>query len=83
MNNIPLGGTGFDVSPICVGTSALGSFPAQYGYEVISGFGVGLNLGVLILIVPFTIKPSEKGELIYSSKLQIKAKLLQIFSLLQ
>jgi len=34
MNNIPLGGTGFDVSPICVGTSALGSFPAQYGYEV-------------------------------------------------
>jgi hypothetical protein len=22
------------VTPLCVGTSALGSFPAQYGYEV-------------------------------------------------
>ena len=30
----PLGKTGFNVTPICVGTSALGSFPAQYGYEV-------------------------------------------------
>ncbi len=29
-----LGRTGLSVSPICVGTSALGSFPAQYGYEV-------------------------------------------------
>ena len=29
-----LGKTGFKVTPICVGTSALGSFPAQYGYEV-------------------------------------------------
>jgi D-threo-aldose 1-dehydrogenase len=30
----PLGRTGLNVSDICVGTSALGSFPAQYGYEV-------------------------------------------------
>jgi len=29
-----LGTTSLSVSPICVGTSALGSFPAQYGYEV-------------------------------------------------
>jgi len=29
-----LGATHFDVSSVCVGTSALGSFPAQYGYEV-------------------------------------------------
>ena len=29
-----LGTTPLQVSPICVGTSALGSFPAQYGYEV-------------------------------------------------
>jgi D-threo-aldose 1-dehydrogenase len=34
MKRIALGKTGFEVSPICVGTSALGSFPAQYGYEV-------------------------------------------------
>lgn len=30
----PLGRTGLHVSEVCVGTSALGSFPAQYGYEV-------------------------------------------------
>ena len=30
----PLGKTGLSVTPICVGTSALGNFPAQYGYEV-------------------------------------------------
>ncbi|MFJ3490587.1 aldo/keto reductase [Leifsonia aquatica] len=29
-----LGRTGLTVSDVCVGTSALGSFPAQYGYEV-------------------------------------------------
>ena len=30
----PLGKTGLSVTSLCVGTSALGSFPAQYGYEV-------------------------------------------------
>jgi D-threo-aldose 1-dehydrogenase len=30
----PLGQTTLKVTPICVGTSALGNFPAQYGYEV-------------------------------------------------
>ena len=30
----PLGRTGLEVTSVCVGTSALGSFPAQYGYEV-------------------------------------------------
>lgn len=30
----PFGSTSLSVSDICVGTSALGSFPAQYGYEV-------------------------------------------------
>jgi D-threo-aldose 1-dehydrogenase len=29
-----LGATGLDVTPLCVGTSPLGNFPAQYGYEV-------------------------------------------------
>src|SRR5580704_14729011 len=28
------GKTGLSVTPICIGTSALGSFPAQYGYKV-------------------------------------------------
>jgi D-threo-aldose 1-dehydrogenase len=30
----PLGKTGLSVTPVCVGTSPLGSFPSQYGYEV-------------------------------------------------
>lgn len=30
----PLGKTGLLVTPLCVGTSPLGSFPEQYGYEV-------------------------------------------------
>jgi D-threo-aldose 1-dehydrogenase len=34
MQQRPLGKTGLHVTPICVGTSALGSFSAQYGYEV-------------------------------------------------
>ncbi len=34
MQRRPLGETGLAVTPICVGTSALGNFPAQYGYEV-------------------------------------------------
>ena len=34
MQTRALGTTGLNVTSICVGTSALGSFPAQYGYEV-------------------------------------------------
>jgi D-threo-aldose 1-dehydrogenase len=34
MTTRQLGSTPLQVSSICVGTSALGSFPAQYGYEV-------------------------------------------------
>jgi D-threo-aldose 1-dehydrogenase len=34
MENRTLGRTKLAVSPICVGTSPLGNFPAQYGYEV-------------------------------------------------
>jgi D-threo-aldose 1-dehydrogenase len=34
MQTRALGKTGLEVTSICVGTSALGNFPAQYGYEV-------------------------------------------------
>ncbi|WP_127125637.1 aldo/keto reductase [Georgenia sp. SYP-B2076] len=34
METRPLGRTGLSVTPVCVGTSPLGSFPSQYGYEV-------------------------------------------------
>jgi D-threo-aldose 1-dehydrogenase len=34
MQSRSLGTTGLSVTPLCIGTSALGSFPEQYGYEV-------------------------------------------------
>ena len=34
MQQRSLGRTGLTVAPICIGTSALGGFPAQYGYDV-------------------------------------------------
>jgi D-threo-aldose 1-dehydrogenase len=34
MKKRSFGKTGLSVTPLCIGTSALGSFPAQYGYEV-------------------------------------------------
>lgn len=46
MKNRPFGPTGLTVSPICVGTSPLGSFPAQYGYEVSTDQAVATMLEV-------------------------------------
>ncbi|TQM13316.1 aldo/keto reductase [Pseudonocardia kunmingensis] len=34
MQTQPLGKTGLSVTPLCHGTSPLGNFPSQYGYEV-------------------------------------------------
>jgi D-threo-aldose 1-dehydrogenase len=33
----PFGSTGLSVTSLCIGTSALGNFPQQYGYEVSTG----------------------------------------------
>ena len=33
-DRLPLGRTGLQVSPVCIGTSPLASMPALYGYEV-------------------------------------------------
>lgn len=46
MKNRPFGRTGLSVSPVCVGTSPLGSFPAQYGYEVSTDQAVATMLEV-------------------------------------
>ena len=46
MQTRALGRTGLDVTPICVGTSALGSFPSQYGYEVSTEQAVSTILAV-------------------------------------
>ena len=47
MKMLQLGKTRFSVTPVCVGTSALGSFPTQYGYEVSAKQAVETILRVL------------------------------------
>lgn len=47
MRTEELGRTGRQVTPICIGTSPLGSFPAQYGYEVPERQAVDTILNVL------------------------------------
>lgn len=34
---------------------------AQYGYEIIAGFGCGVNISLLLLMTPFTVEPRDKG----------------------
>ena len=46
MQQQPLGRTELSVTPICMGTSALGNFPSQYGYEVTTEQAVDTLLSV-------------------------------------
>ncbi len=34
---------------------------AQYGYEVIAGFGCGINISILVLITPFSVEKRDQG----------------------
>lgn len=34
---------------------------AQYGYQVIAGFGCGINISMLVLITPFVVQARDKG----------------------
>jgi hypothetical protein len=36
---------------------------AQYGYQVIAGFGVGINISTLIIMTPYSVEPRDKCEL--------------------
>lgn len=36
---------------------------AQYGYQILAGFGCGVNLTLLILMTPFTIEKRDSGKL--------------------
>jgi D-threo-aldose 1-dehydrogenase len=47
MQTRALGSTGLSVTPLCHGTSPLGNFPAQYGYEVSEEQAVATILRVL------------------------------------
>ncbi|OJJ67087.1 hypothetical protein ASPBRDRAFT_661755 [Aspergillus brasiliensis CBS 101740] len=51
-----------------VGYALLGTLPeslsiaaAQYGYQVLAGFGCGINITLLILIAPFTIEKRDNA----------------------
>lgn len=35
---------------------------AQIGYEIIAGFGCGINTSLLVLIIPFAVNSSGKGK---------------------
>ena len=37
--------------------------PAQYGYEILAGFGCGINITLLILMTPFSVEERDKGML--------------------
>ncbi len=37
---------------------------AQYGYEVIAGFGCGINISILVLLTPFSVEKRDQGTLI-------------------
>ncbi|TRX97449.1 hypothetical protein FHL15_001727 [Xylaria flabelliformis] len=36
---------------------------AQYGYEIIAGFGCGINITLLILMTPFSVQARDKGAI--------------------
>src|ERR1700693_3286855 len=61
-NKRPFGKTGICVTPLCVGTSALGSFPAQYGYEVSAERAVATIRRVLEGPINFIDTSNEYGN---------------------
>ena len=37
-------------------------YARAYGYQIIAGFGCGINISTLLLIVPFVVEDRDKGE---------------------
>jgi hypothetical protein len=35
---------------------------AQYGFQILAGFGVGMTFGILLLITPFTVEKRDLGK---------------------
>jgi D-threo-aldose 1-dehydrogenase len=62
MKKRPFGKTSLSVTPLCIGTSALGSFPAQYGYEVSTERAVATILRVLQGPINFIDTSNEYGN---------------------
>lgn len=34
---------------------------AQYGYQIIAGFGVGVNISTLLLMTPYSVEKRDQG----------------------
>lgn len=62
MKKRPFGKTSLSVTPLCIGTSALGSFPAQYGYEVSTERAVATIRRVLQGPINFIDTSNEYGN---------------------
>lgn len=62
MQKRKFGQTDYQVTSICVGTSALGNFPAQYGYEVDDATAVATILKVLEGPLNFIDTSNEYGN---------------------
>ncbi|MBV9489895.1 MAG: aldo/keto reductase [Verrucomicrobia bacterium] len=62
MKKRPFGKTDLSVTPLCIGTSALGSFPAQYGYEVSSDRAVATLRRVFEGPINFIDTSNEYGN---------------------
>ena len=42
-------------------SASLAISTAQYGYQIIAGFGYGINISLLILMTPFTVEEQDRG----------------------
>ena len=62
MERRPLGSTGLSVTPLCLGTSPLGNFPSQYGYEVGEDQAVATVLRVLESPINFLDTSNNYGD---------------------
>ena len=62
MKTNPLGSTGLSVSALCHGTSPLGNFPSQYGYEVSEAAAVATVLHVLDSEITFLDTSNNYGD---------------------
>lgn len=59
---IPLGAMIQILGFALLSTAPTGTSPsnAQYGYQVIAGFGVGMNLSCLVVMTPFSVEKRDK-----------------------
>jgi len=58
----PLGGTGLEVTPVCIGGAPLGSMPENFGYEVSADQAVATVQHVLASAVNFLDTSNDYGS---------------------